>query len=727
MDKVNKLTKKILFIFFLVLILISISNFSKATTKIQNRYKITEDNYMIGVFSNSKVSDLKNELTPEGKITFYNNAEQELGNEAKLKTGDKLSISDKTYTLIICGDTAPDGKISSTDLVKEKRHLVNIETLTEERKIAADIDTNGKVTATDLLYLKRLSVGLISEEDVFFQKNSTEDFNYKKNKLINQIVITSLKTGINKTELQIPAQIDGINVTSIESILGNNNTVTKIVIPLSLEHIDNRAFTEFDVLEEIVVDSNNKTFSSNNGVLLSKTQEELVFYPLAKKDTSYIVNSSVKVIGNNAFYNNKNLEKLYLLDTVTSVSNSSFEQMKAKLYVKENAAIISILDNLKIAYEVDEKPKLLSLKVISPKSGEYESGEKITIRAEFNENIYGTAPELKIKIGDNIGTGKVSYNNPNGTLNYIDYTYTCNDELNGVLDIYSFSGGNIVDFLGSKADISLISNTGNIIIINNQTKFLPYNYSESGTLLQQYKDSSIEVIIEKINSIYVAKIWIKDPSKQIKKAEAGWNIENKTLDKIIAEIPTAIVSCNGSFFYDDGTNWRPSSSTDIGKSKWKFTPEGHSVISNGIIRRNFENTGYRAAVMGIDKDGQLMCNNIRNLTADEMVKKFNIVNTFAASTVFIENGELTNEENRSGVANRDAAGRTLIGQVNYNNYILMSGYTSFTNAISAAQKLDCNFLFGLDGGNSSCMLFKNEYIKSSSRKIQDAIYFSTLD
>ena len=36
------------------------------------------------------------------------------------------------------------------------------------------------------------------------------------------------------------------------------------------------------------------------------------------------------------------------------------EQMKAKLYVKESAAIISVLDNLKISYEIDEKPKLLS-------------------------------------------------------------------------------------------------------------------------------------------------------------------------------------------------------------------------------------------------------------------------------------------------------------------------------------------------------------------------------
>lgn len=726
MDKVNKLTIKILFIIILMLILISISNFSEATTKIQIRYKITEDNYMIGVYSNSKVSDLKNELAPEEQITFYNNAGQEVGNEAILKTGDKLSTSDKTYTLIICGDTAPDGRISPTDLVKEKRHLVSIEELNGERKVAADIDANGKVTVTDLLYLKRLSVGLISEEDIFFQKNSNEHFNYKKNKLTNQIVITSVKTGINKTELQIPVQIDGTNVTSIESILGINNSITKIVVPLSLEHLDSNAFTEFDALEEIVVDNNNKTFSSNNGVLFSKTQEELIFYPIAKKETNYIVNPSVNAIGNNAFYKNKNLEKLYLLDTVASVSNSSFEQMKAKLYVKEHAGIISVLDNLEINYEIDEKPKLLSLKVISPESGEYEPGEQITIRAQFSENISGTAPTLQVKVGDSIGTGKIIVSNPTGNLNYIDYTYTIGTE-DGKIDIYSFSGGNIVDILSSQAEIILIANTGNVVTANNQTKFGPYTYSTTGTVKNSYKDSSIEVSIESINSINVAKIWIKNPSKQIVKGEAGWNVENKTLKNMFKDIPDLIIGCNGSFFYDNGANWSPSSSTDIGKSPWKYTTEGHSVISNGVIRRNFQNTGYRATVMGIDKNGQLMCQNIRNLTASEMISSYNIVNTFAASTVFIENGELTGEDNTSGASNSQSTGRTLLGQVNYNNYILMCGSTSFDNAINAATKLDCQFLFGLDGGGSSAMFFQGEYIKSSSRSVQDAVYFTTLD
>lgn len=725
-NKQNKISRKIFFIIFLLLILISISNSSESTTKIRNRYKITEDNYMIGVYSKSKVSDLKTELSSEGQIILYNNSGQELTRETILKTGDRLQTTDKTYTLIICGDTAPDGKVTPTDLVKEKRHLVAVEKLNGERSVAADIDANGKVTATDLLYLKRLCVGLISEEDIFFQRNSNEDFNYKKNKLTNQITITSIKSSVNKSEIQIPGQIDNTKVTCIESTLGDNDSITKVSIPAELEHINYNAFTGFSALEGIEVDDNSTTFSSNNGILFSKSQEELIFYPIARKGTSYIVESGVKTIGNNAFYKNKNLEKIYLLDSLTSLANSSFENMKAKLYVKENAPITAILDRLKINYEVDEKPKLVSLKVINPESGEYDANCQITIRAQFSENISGTAPVLQIKIGNEIGTGTISVSNPTGNLSYIDYTYISHNE-DGIVDIYSFSGGNIVDMLGNKAEITLIANTGNTVTINNQTKFQPYTYSKTGNVVGNYTDNSIKVSVEDINSIKVAKIWIKNPSKQIVKGEAGWNVGNKELAEIISQIPNAIISCNGSFFYDDGSNWYPNSSTDIGKSEWKYTTEGHSVISNGVIRRNFQNTGYRATVMGIDKNGQLMCQNIRNLNADQMISSYNIVNTFAGSTVFIENGKLTGEENTSGVVNNEAAGRTLIGQINYNNYILMTGYTTFTNAIKTGQQLDCSFLFGLDGAVSTSMLLNGEYIRHFNRKIQDAVCFTSLE
>ncbi len=76
-----------------------------------------------------------------------------------------------------------------------------------------------------------------------------------------------------------------------------------------------------------------------------------------------------------------------------------------------------------------------------------------------------------------------------------------------------------------------------------------HNYSISGKVKYKYSDNSINVSIEDINKYYVTKIWVYDPSSQVKKAEAGWNKSLKTVNTMLDKINYAIVGCNGSGFY----------------------------------------------------------------------------------------------------------------------------------------------------------------------------------
>lgn len=57
-----------------------------------------------------------------------------------------------TYTL---GDINNDGKISTADIVKVQRHLINIEKLVGDQFKAADIDGNGKVSTADFVKIQR--------------------------------------------------------------------------------------------------------------------------------------------------------------------------------------------------------------------------------------------------------------------------------------------------------------------------------------------------------------------------------------------------------------------------------------------------------------------------------------------------------------------------------------------------------------------------------------------
>ena len=72
----------------------------------------------------------------------------------------KVDWITKEPTDYIIGDVNLDGKITATDLLLEKRHLVAGSKqewiLTGDRFKAGDINTDGKITATDLILIKRL-------------------------------------------------------------------------------------------------------------------------------------------------------------------------------------------------------------------------------------------------------------------------------------------------------------------------------------------------------------------------------------------------------------------------------------------------------------------------------------------------------------------------------------------------------------------------------------------
>ena len=66
------------------------------------------------------------------------------------------------------GDINKDGKITATDLLLVKRHLVAGKKqewiLTQDKFKLADINKDGKITATDLLLVKRLVVKQINTQ-----------------------------------------------------------------------------------------------------------------------------------------------------------------------------------------------------------------------------------------------------------------------------------------------------------------------------------------------------------------------------------------------------------------------------------------------------------------------------------------------------------------------------------------------------------------------------------
>ena len=103
----------------------------------------------------------------------------------------------------------------------------------------------------------------------------------------------------NLTSLQIPANVTQINVT-------------------------NWSVTCASALTEIVVDSNNKTYKSVNGVLFSKDMKTLLRYPVKKDAFTYEIPNGVTTIGISAFSNALLLKEITIPNSVTDIRGYAF-------------------------------------------------------------------------------------------------------------------------------------------------------------------------------------------------------------------------------------------------------------------------------------------------------------------------------------------------------------------------------------------------------------------
>ena len=113
-------------------------------------------------------------------------------------------------------------------------------------------------------------------------------------------------------------------ITIREGALGYNNGLSTITIPESVTNIEPNAFANSNNLEEILVDENNKKYSTKDGVLFDKNLTTLIYYPSSNPDTEYSVPSGVTTIKDYAFFGRSNLQRINIPASVTSIGKYTF-------------------------------------------------------------------------------------------------------------------------------------------------------------------------------------------------------------------------------------------------------------------------------------------------------------------------------------------------------------------------------------------------------------------
>ena len=128
--------------------------------KFDESLNLTEDNYIYNLSENTTVETLKSKINVKG-LTYkiVNDKSSELQNSDIVTTGSRVQVLRNgntigEYVVIILGDVNCDGKITSSDYVLIKNHIMDVSKLSAIAAKAADMNKDTSVNAPDYVLVK---------------------------------------------------------------------------------------------------------------------------------------------------------------------------------------------------------------------------------------------------------------------------------------------------------------------------------------------------------------------------------------------------------------------------------------------------------------------------------------------------------------------------------------------------------------------------------------------
>lgn len=195
-------------------------------------------------------------------------------------------------------------------------------------------------------------LALPAESGVFFDgaavSASAETYGDYEYKILDNGTVEITKYTGTDEKVVIPSTINGKKVTSIgHGAFMECINIEKITIPDSVTTIDYNAFSDCpnlvsitipcnvtsigaysfngcEKLTSITVDSKNKYYLSEDGVLFNKTKTELVAYPAGNSRKEYTIPDGVKSLNKRAFLGAVNLTSIKIPNSVKTIGEGEF-------------------------------------------------------------------------------------------------------------------------------------------------------------------------------------------------------------------------------------------------------------------------------------------------------------------------------------------------------------------------------------------------------------------
>lgn len=232
-----------------------------------------------------------------------------------------------------------------------------------------------------------------------------------------------------------------------------------------------------------------------------------------------------------------------------------------------------------------------------------------------------------------------------------------------------------------------------------------YTYEVTGEGASYKSDSlaySIEIGKLDNTKVYVTRVWMAEPGRQIRKITSPWHQRLAKAEDLAGKLPKAALAINGSGYVSKTYPWIPEEYPGTSEDYY-CTPLGSLTVTDGEVLRNLEGIPYYG--LTLEADGLHMyvgADNEEVLAADPLQTW-----SFYVQCPLIADGESILDRDWI-FANRMAV-RTIIAKLDDHNYVILTvtslhGLTLLTCTDFLLGEFHPQWAYNLDGGPSSALI-----------------------